>query len=234
MALRVFVEVSDKYLWCLRPFSYLFNMYWSSLQPVVVMGYKRPDFKLPPNFVFHSIARTEYQSDRWSDGVIEFLRMQEDEHFVFLLCDYWLQRTVDVRGISACHEYIKMRPEVLRIDLTEDRLWAGSMFDVEGWGSYDIIETPHGTPYQMSLQPGLWNRKLMLDVLVPGKSAWEAEIHTQPPDTMRVLGTRQSPLRYANAVIKGKIDMSQINRIPEPHRAHILEVVPQGWFGTDG
>jgi hypothetical protein len=120
------------------------------------------------------------------------------------------------------------------MDLTEDRLFAGGMFDVEGWGCYDIIETPHGTPYQMSLQPGLWNRKLMLDVLVPGKSAWEAEIHTQPPDTMRVLGMRQAPLRYANAVIKGMVNMRQITRIPEPHRAHILRAVPHGWIGTDG
>ena len=232
MALRVFVEVSDKYLWALRPFSYLFNLYWSSLQPVVVMGYKRPDFNLPPNFTFYSIARTEYQSERWSDGLIEFLRIQEDEHFVFLLCDYWLQRTVDVRGVSACHDYIKTRPNVIRMDLIDDRQYAGGVIDVESWGCYDIIETPYGTPYQMSLQPGLWNRKLMLDVLEPGKSAWEAEIHLHPPETMRVLGTRQSPLRYANAVIKGRVDMSQIKRIPEPHRTHILAVIPEGWIGT--
>ena len=231
MTLRVFVEVSDKYLWTLRPFSYLFNLFWSTLQPVEVIGYKRPDFKLPPNFTFHSLASTEYPADRWSDGIIEFLRRQEDSHFVFLLCDYWLQRTVDCRGVAGCHEYAKGRPKVLRIDLSDDRLYAGGKFDVEGYGCYDIIETPHTTPYQMSLQAGLWNRKLLLDVLVPGKSAWEVETHISLPEPMRILGTRQCPIRYANAILKGEIDMIQIDRIPEPHRTQILEGIPQGWKG---
>jgi hypothetical protein len=73
----------------------------------------------------------------------------------------------------------------------------------------------------MSTQAGIWNRELMLSLLEPGKNAWEVEMHTQPPSSMRVLGTRQFPVRYANAINKGNIDLAQIEMIPEPHRSRV-------------
>lgn len=223
--LRVFVEVSDRYLWTLRPFAYLFNVYWSSLQPVVVAGYSKPSFRLPGNFMFHQINSVNYPAEKWSNGMIEFLRDQPDECFVLLLCDYWLSRTVDVGGVQTLFDYTLSRPNVLRMDLTADRLYAGGMFDLESWGHYDIIETPYGTPYQMSTQAGIWNKKLMLDLLVPDKSAWDVELHTQPPGNMRVLGTRQCPVRYANGILKGKIDDTQVQTIPDPHKQVVREMI---------
>lgn len=227
--LKVFVEVSDRYLWTLKPFAYLFNIYWSSLQPVVVAGYSRPDFRLPPNFQFYQIAKHNFPADNWSDGMIRFLKAQQEQHFVFLLCDYWLCRTVDTRGVQTCYEYMKNRPNILRLDLTDDRQYAGGMIDVDMWGSYDIIETLHGTPYQMSTQAGIWNKALMLDLLKPNTSAWDVEIQTQPPDTMRVLGTRQRPVRYANAIHKGIIDFEALENIPEQHRDAIQSYIPERW-----
>jgi len=227
--LRVVVEVNDKYNWLLAPFAYLFNTYWSELQPVIVAGYNPPNFKLPRNFEFHSIARTNYPAEKWSDGMIEFLDWFSDEYFVFLLCDYWLCRTVDVRGVSACYSYVKGTPNVLRVDLTDDRQYAGGVRDIGSWGCYDIIETPFQTPYQMSTQAGLWNRKLFRQLLVPGKTAWDVEIHTQPPEWMRVLGTRQRPVRYANALKKGKIDKRELSRIPQEHFNKVASMIPEGW-----
>lgn len=224
--MRVFVITSDHYMWALKPFIYLFQQYWSELQEVVVAGFSMPDFDLPENFRFHSIARQNYPAKKWSNALIKFLQDMPDDHFVLMLEDYWLCRTVDHRGVQACWEYIKEKPDVLRIDLTDDRLYAGGRVDVEGWGSYDIIETPESTPYQMSTQAGIWNRKLMLDLLEPGKSAWEVEIHTKPPSKMRVLGTRQAPVRYANAILKGKVQEDEIKRIPQPHRDVIKQWIP--------
>ena len=227
--IKVFVEVSDRYLWTLKPFAYLFNIYWSSLQPVIVAGYSRPNFRLPDNFQFFQIAPNNYPAENWSDGMIRFLKAQQDQHFVFLLCDYWLCRTVDVRGVQTCYEYIKHRPNVLRLDLTDDRQYAGGMIDIDMWGSYDIIETPPGTPYQMSTQAGIWNRELMLSLLNPKTSAWDVEIQTQPPEPIRVLGTRQKPIRDANAIHKGEIDFEALELIPEQHKNDIQTYIPERW-----
>lgn len=231
--LRVFVETSDFYNWALGPFAYLFNTYWSSAQEVVIAGYRKPTFSLPSNFKFHMIDSHNYPQERWSNGIIKFLHSVNDDHFVFMLADYWLTRTVDVRGVASLHDYISGRPDVLRMDLTSDRLYAGGMFDVESWGSYDIVETPHGTPYQMSFQAAIWNRKLLLQVLQPNKSAWESEIHLHPPIGMRVLGSRQWPVKYANSVYKGSILRSEIDKIPEEHRSLIYEKMRAEWKQPD-
>lgn len=226
---RVVVLTSDHYLWALQPFAYLFNRYWSSLQPVTVGGFAKPDYPLPSNFEYISLDSYNYPPEKWSDALIKLLNLVSDAYIVFLLEDYWLCRTVDIRGMDACYDYIQDKPNVLRVDLTNDRLYAGGMRDVEGYGSYDIIETPWETPYQMSLQAGLWNRKLLLELLVPGKTAWETEIHTQPPESMRVLGLRQFPVRYANAILKGKLDREQLKMIPPEHRPALSEMIPAEW-----
>ena len=228
--LPVVVITSDKYLWAMQPFACLFNLYWSSLQPVTVGCFQRPPFKLPPNFEVIQIDPHNYPADRWSDGLIKLLKTVHEDHFVFMLEDYFLSRTVDVAGVTACHEYIRNKPEVLRMDLTADRLYAGGMFDVEGWGHYDIIETPETTPYQMSTQAGIWNKRLFLELLVPNKSAWEVEIHTQVPATMRVLGTRQYLVRYSNALLKGALDPRQLALLPPEHQRTIFSMIPKEYL----
>lgn len=225
--LPVYVITSDKYLWALAPFCYLFNIFWSSLQHVIIVGFSTPHFILPPNFEFYSISPSNYPADRWSDALITFLTRKAERHFCLLLEDYWLCRTVDVGGVRACHQYVYERPEILRVDLTADRLYAGGMRDVDYWGHYDIVETPYDTPYQMSTQAGIWNRDLLLRLLHPGKSAWEVELHTSVPPEMRVIGTRQMPVRYANGILKGKLDTKELQKIPQLHLQHIMQWIPK-------
>jgi len=224
---------SDKYLWAVRPFATLFNVYWSELQPVMVCGFARPAFALPRNFTFYQIGPDNYPANKWSDALIYVLdKLPVDvTHLVLMLEDYWVCRTVDLRGVAGLQDYIIDKPDVLRIDLTDDRLYAGGMFDVESYGCYDIIETPYQTPYQMSTQAGIWNRRLLRSLLVPGKTAWEVEIHTQPPQSMRVLGSRQRVIAYANALLKGKVDTVQVDRIQEPHLSFVRRCIVESGVG---
>lgn len=225
--LRVFILTCNNYLWCLKPFAYLFNTFWSSLQPVVVGGFASPSFELPPNFTFYQIDKVNYGPNQWSDGLIKMLNALQDEYFVLLLEDYWLCRGVDHSGVLTLLEYMKGHPNTVRFDLTADRLYGHMMKDVDFWGHYDIIECAEDAPYQMSLQAALWKRELLLKLLEPGRSSWQTEIYTNMVGNgMRVLGSRQFPVRYANGVYQGKIDWGQINMIPEGHRDVISRWIP--------
>jgi hypothetical protein len=229
MDLPVVVLTSDAYSWSLQPFAYLFNQYWSALQPVIVGSDTRPDLSLPDNFrVLSTNDWKKLPADQWSDGLIRLLKAGAPELFVLLLDDYWISRTVDHQGIASLADYVAMHPEVLRLDLTTDRLYAGGMFDVEAWGHYDIIETPHGTPYQMSLQAAIWNRDPMLELLRPGKTPWQVETETSPPEGMRVLGTRQNPIRYINAFKGG--DPRKVLNLEGMPSERVEEMVAAGWF----
>ena len=228
----VYVLTSDPYLWAAKPFAYLFNIYWSSLQEVTIAGYSVPDFELYPkcdNFRFCQIDAVHYDADHWSDGLLRFLHapeVKDQELFVLLLEDYWLTRTVDIQAIESLAEYMRLHSDILRMDLTTDRLYAGGMFDVESWGRLDIIETPFETPYQTSLQAGIWRKSLMFQVLDYGYSPWRFEIDTKPPKELRVCGTRQCPIKYANIFKGGEILQSELNKIPAEHRARVIDMMP--------
>lgn len=223
----VVVMVSDPFIHLLKPFAYLFNTYWSEQQPVIVAGYTPPaNFKFPPNFSWYRIDTFPYPKNMYSNGMKKLVENLNDSHFVLMLEDYFLIRTVDHRGVEAMADYCRRNINILRCDLTTDRLYNGKMKDnFESWGSYDIVESPHKSEYQFSFQTGIWNKTLLDRLIVPGKTPWEMEIHTQPPDTMRVIGTRQSPIRYANIMLKGEIQESEVKKIPQQHRERVRDML---------
>lgn len=226
--MRVLVLTCDRYLWAIKPFAYLFNTYWSSLQQVLLACYEPPPFDLPDNYHVKSLGDDPGQ-DNWSTGLIKVLEWMADDYFVFMLEDYWLSRTADTIGIASLGDYIKDKPDILRIDLTTDRLYNGQMVD-DGchWGRLDLVETPHESPYQMSFQAGIWRRDLLHSLLQPGMSPWRVEIETQPPEEMRVLGTRQWPLRYINALQGGNDgDVLNIDLLESHHKEYIEPWLPK-------
>ena len=209
--MKVIVTTCDKYTYAVQGFAYLFNKYWSELQPVTVLGYKTPDFSLPQNFEYISLGKDPGYED-WTTGIIKYLQHIDDDYFVLLLEDYWLCRGVNHQAIQSLYDLCHNYPQILRFDLTSDRQYNGHALPfhyLPYWGYLDLLWTPPDSEYQMSLQAGIWNRKHLLDLLIPGKSIWDIEIgeisnriHNRPD--LWVLGTRQCPMRYANVFKNGK------------------------------
>lgn len=229
--LQVVVSVSDKYLWALAPFSYLFNKYWSKDVKVKVAGYARPDFELPPNFSFFSIAEKCYPKEMWVDGVLKFLYQYDQDFFVFLLEDYWLCRKVDYNAVNSLADYMNVSENCLRIDLTTDRLYAAGMKDIGYFREFDIVEAKD-SPYQMSLQAGIWSKRLMIDVLYKLEShhhsAWDVEFQGNSiisECNMQVVGTRQCPVRYVNGMNNGKGTAINFSGFTEEDRDKVKEII---------
>lgn len=199
--MKIVVPVYKARHWALRPFSILYNKYWGD--DIDVMCYSTPDdIKLPGNFNIVSVDPIDYPKEKWVDGILIYLKSITDNTVVILLEDYWLVRKVDVEGVYTMSNVID--DNVLRVDLTTDRLYAKGVKDVGYVRHYDIIEAP-GSEYQMSLQAGIWNRKLLIDVLeelpFDRHSAWDVELTGTGivnEKGCRVYGTRQNLVRYVN------------------------------------
>lgn len=224
---KVLVTTCDKCLWSIRPFAYLFNIFWSAQQKVDILCETAPQFRLPDNFSILPMPRgRKWPANKWTNRVIQYLKRIEEKHVVILLDDYWLIRTVDVRGISTLCEYMQLHPQVLRMDLTADRLYAGGMQDFDMYGHYDLVRAP-GSQYEMSLQAGIWDRELLLTVLQPDWNPWEVELlgtSVVNERNMIVLGTRQNPIRYTNAMKNGSTEINA-HGIPREH----LNIIER-WF----
>lgn len=232
VTVRVYVLTNQKYAWCIQPFAYLFNKFWSELQEVVVVSDILPDYDLPPNFTVRSMnGNHPLPKENWSDGLIVMLQNIPDDVFVLMLEDYWLVRKVDNAGVDTLADYMRIHQDILRVDLTDDRQYNGHMKDIGAWGHYDLIETPGVSEYQMSLQAGIWNRNLLISLLRPELDPHQVELYLSPTlherGDMRVLGTRQRPIKYANIYYQGEVQEEQIAMIPKEH----LEVVEErGWL----
>lgn len=210
MTMPVVVLTSDKYLGALRPFSWLFNKYWSSLELVTVVGFAEPDFELPHNFDFWSMGpMSNYPVDRWSDALIDYLEDRPGlHHFALMLEDYWLSRPVNTQAVKMLYDYAVQFRNVLKIDLMTDRLYAAGMTDYDNCGYLDLILSDYTSQYQMSLMTGIWNRDLMLRFLVRNESPWDVELNgtrrvAAAENGVLVLGTRQAPVRHILAHRRG-------------------------------
>ncbi len=205
--MRIFICTSDVTMWALRGCLWLLERHWPAHPPVVVAGYTRPE--LPAGVEFYRIGEfADYPADKWSDGVLAFLRAMRDECFLWTMDDMWLVQDVDDAAVRLLYAHLLANPHLARIDLSTDRLYAHGAFDAGKLAHLDLIGTPPVTPYQLSFQAGLWRRGALVQYLRPGESAGESELrgsHRMTQSSANVLGTRQAPLRYKIVVQHGRV-----------------------------
>jgi len=243
--LRVLVTTCDKHLWLLPAFAYLFNKYWSPKQEVVVGCFAKPEDKLPDNFIIHQIQEDNIPIEQRSDGLIKFFKQLDDQYFVWMLEDFWLCDYVDVEGIELLFEWMKTRPDVLRVDLTVDRYVAskrGAFQEAGHLGHLDLILSNHGNRYLWSHQGALWNKRVMLPFMRPGEGIKHKAIEimcTQrlnlTPNPPKVFGTKNWPLKYAHVIRKQLINPGCIllqGKPPVPVE-DIAELRERGLIGVD-
>jgi len=207
MNYRVLVTTCDKYVWITRIFAELFNKHWGSGCSVDVLCETKPTFELPGNFNVISVG--EWPRDKWSNVVRNHIQRYKEKNVVLLLEDYLFTRDVDVNGVEILSEYMTNNKDILRIDLTADRLHSRgdsrAVDDVCTIKHYDIIEASD-TSYQMSLQAGIFNIELLSIILRDDINPWQVELESQyliDNYRMRVFGTRQVPIKYINALGTG-------------------------------
>lgn len=234
---RIIVTTSNNYLPALKPFYFLLNKYWLPRPDVLVLGFNQPSFRMPDNFTFLSMgSQKKYPFNRWSDLLIDFLPTINDEVFILMLEDYWVTRPVDTRSIKILYDYMIQFRYVLKMDLCGDRLYAyGADLNYGNVSYIDLVKSMPGSPYHMSLMPGLWRKEHLMKCLVRGESPHDLELsgsnrvsHIQD---IIVLGTRQWPLRITLGLRGG--DSSKINT-EELNYSDVKELTRMGYFQAWG
>ena len=155
-----------------------------------------------------------------------------EEFIIMMLEDYWLMQPVDHVAIKLLTDYMREHSDkLLRIDLTSDRC-QHRRYTVHTLkiGEYELIQTSADSPYQMSFQAGIWNLRLMQEVLNPYENPWQAEINGSKRlalagDRYTVFGTRNCPVRY-QPVYRSHRASVDISKLPKEDHDTILK---RGW-----
>jgi hypothetical protein len=227
----VVVLTNDKHLWLLPGFARQFNQYWGALQKVRVFGFNTPTFTLPANFQFISLGE-QLPVDRWTDGLIAMLHRIPERNFLLMLEDYWLYAEPNYSALVDCMDYMnEYGYRVLRIDVSGDRLAVDHRYYAD-WRRTKLVKTEPDSPYQMSFQAAIWNRDLLLDILMPGETPWQAETEGSKrfaayahPQYL-VLGTKPAAVHY-EAVWRSKTRSFNMVRIPREDRDALFELVQE-------
>lgn len=227
--IQVIVMHSSKNMWLIPAFLKLWERYVDSYGfRLVFCGFQPVDCKGTSVFANNYIIgnQEDYPADRWTDAFLNVLNNVAERTFIFMLEDYLLVRDADVHGIRHLYDYAKDRDYVLKIDLTNDRMWAGGGTRyLWGYNTYghcghlDLIRSNLGSEYQMSLWGGVFNRDTLKPFVIPGESAQQLELSgtnrvNLVGDSVLVLGTRQSPIKHTNIIQGGTLNMHELVGLP--------------------
>jgi len=221
MPVPIVVTTSDSYLPALRPYAWLVEKYWPNPAKFYIVGFAEPDFPLPERFKFVSVGKQEdYPLEKWTDALLDFLSDFNKELFILMLEDYWVTRPVNTEAIELAKRYMESRPNVLKFDLTADRLHAHGVkleYDTAGW--LDVILSDPDSPYHMSLMAGMWRKELFTRVVRRGWNPWDVELEgTNVLKGMRdmdVVGSKQWPIKHTLAFRSGDASKLLLNEIKQ-------------------
>lgn len=206
--MKIMMMTSDKGNWLIPGFAYQWQKYCGL--PVTIFGFTKPNFPLPDNFDFHSLGKFEdYPADKWSNALLEAFETFPDEQVAIFLEDYWLVRQVPLSIFSFAETFMRLQPDVIRFDLTSDRLYGGNIRDAGYYSNYDLIESLH-SDYQISFQASVYNKSKLAELIEPNMSPWDIEFqgtHKMKQSDLRVFGTRQWPVRYQIMVRAGNLEL---------------------------
>mgnify|MGYP003662599667 CR=1 FL=1 len=103
----IYVPICDSNLWVLNLYSHLFNKFWPSDQKVVIMGFKGPDFELPKNFQFVSMAPSQDGgAQMWTRYIHDYLVTIEDEYLIFSLEDFFATSRPNLEILSNLYNHM--------------------------------------------------------------------------------------------------------------------------------
>lgn len=190
----VYVITNDNHLWLLPGFAYLWNKYSDASHQVVVVGYSKPDFELPRNFRFMSLG-SQRPKEEWSDALFDFMDRIGHNRFILMLEDFWLNDWMDRLVINKLDRFVT--DDVLRIDLSGNRLSYPHLPVGQKVMNVDLIESLPTAKYQMSYQAAIWHKDNLRKVLKSGENPWESEINgSKRVGNLRVLGTNPKVVSY--------------------------------------
>lgn len=158
----IIMPTCDLYRNITRPVLYSLEKYYADMGRIIVVGYKAPDFTLPPNCRFVSVGEDRTPS-QWTNGVRRFLDGYESDYFILhmddhLLVDYVESKTVDKLGA--------LMEEIPGIDKIMLHPFTSTMFAEYPSPSPEIslFKCERGIG-ATTLMNAIWRRRYFLDVL---------------------------------------------------------------------
>jgi hypothetical protein len=194
----VLISSCDSYQDLWEPFFTLFFRYWPDCPYPVFLSTNHLKYDHPRV----KTIRTGEDTD-WSSGFRITLEQILHPYVIVMMEDFLPIKSVDTVKIESLINYMeKKKAGCLRLNPCPGP-------DKSCIDNQDVGEINKGSDYRLSLQAALWNKQILLELLLDGESAWELEINgtkrTNVLDVpfLSVAGDPAIPY-FCTGVVKGK------------------------------
>ena len=174
--IRHIVPLCDDTLPTIKVTSYLFEKYWPNHE-IHFMGFKEPDFDLPGNHKFVSIAPVqEGGAKKWTRYIADYVRQISEDLILFSLDDFFPTCPIDSDMFNDIRQMMDNNEKIGRFCLSYDasnNCAHSKVFERQG---YNVVSINKGALYRISAQPALWKKDYLLKFLDHDWSPWNFEV----------------------------------------------------------
>ena len=194
----ILISSCDKYYDLWEPFFSLFFKYWPDCPYQVYLSTNHKIYDNPRV----NIIRMGEDAD-WTTGFRFSLDQIPYKYVIVMMEDFLPIQSVDTHRIEKLISFMENKGAGCL------RLYPCPGPDLPCSDNQDVGEISKGSAYRLSLQAAVWDKKILLELLRDGESAWELEIKgTERTNELEApfLSVREnSPIPYyCTAVVKGK------------------------------
>ncbi len=159
----IVIPTCDLYRNVTLPVLFSLKKYYRDMGKGIIVGYKSPDFVLPPNFEFVSMG-IDKTPTQWTNGLKSFLQEYSEEYFILHMDDHLLVDDVDSDKIDQLCELINANVEIDKIMLHP---FTSTMFKPYPTKHKELLlykcERGIGTT---TLMNAIWRKDYLLELLV--------------------------------------------------------------------
>ena len=167
----IFVNSSDGFEDCWKPFFYFFYKNWNGTIPKTFLNTSLKSFD-NEQIISTKIELSELKKLTWSECLIKALLHVESEIVLYFQEDYFIDQPIDLSFVMLQVARMEKDKSIVRIGLTVND-YQGNLFPTE---YDDLWEAKNNARYRVCTQASLWRRESLLSYLQPKESGWMFEI----------------------------------------------------------
>lgn len=177
--MNIYVLTSLNYVKLLPGFTERFNRFWGG------------------HFFVH-VSDTDFQ--HWSDGFKKFLEGIQDEYFILLFEDFYLEKPINKELLEKLKDATRFKPD--RISLLGNHTPERTYFNGTFYSHKPEAE------YQLSLEASIQRRDFLLKWVKGGQTVWDYEGLNKDRATGSVLSSEEPVIFYQDKSRRLIIDES--------------------------
>jgi len=175
----IYLVTCDKTSYILPATIYLYKKFYINTPLIRILGFKKPILPDWENVEFISLNNKQKSINLWSKYIYNYLITIEDEFVFFALDDFFPIDYINKECLSYVLDYMKNN-KVGFCNVSQQPSSSPKRNEVDEIlvdGDFFVYKRKKGENYQLVLQPGIWNRKYLIEALSINITPWEFELN---------------------------------------------------------